>query len=88
MLFSRKQKKTVIYNHKVNLLLGEVSLGIFEAIFLYKVLMLPNPPIVKSEEEIEYLYARKMAKHGPFQITRNPNSTAPIFNKTGHWSEK
>ena len=50
--------------------------------------MWPISPIVKSEEDLDILYANRMAKSGPFQITRTANAEPPVFNKTGHWTEK
>lgn len=45
-----------------------------------------QPADVKAEhDEVEYLYACKMAELGPFRISRTLGA-CPTFNKTGHWS--
>lgn len=44
-----------------------------------------NNPTVKIEFDANNL---QRPENGPFQITRDKTKNAPLYSKTGHWSDK
>ncbi len=40
---------------------------------------------IKIEYEVEI---EDKIQNGPFQITRDKGKNAPLYSKTGHWSDK